>query len=94
MLNHPEKCIDSRGQEYLSGIFQNIANSMGVEDPYVARDIFTCMISDMELQNPVGNNRNEELEILSTSVNPIRLKNNPIELSEETIRSLYDAIVK
>lgn len=94
MLSHPENCIDSRGQEYLSGIFQNIANAMGVANPYGARDIFTCMMRDMELQNPVSDNRAEELEILSKSVNPIRLKNNPVKLDIDVIHNLYSVIVK
>ena len=33
--------------------------------------------------------REEELEILSTSVNPVRLKNNPVELCMEAIYRLY-----
>ena len=93
MLRHPENCIDSRGQEYLTSIFQNIANAMGVGEPYAAKDIFTCMLKDMELQKPVANNRGDELGILSTSVNPIRLKNNPIDLDIPTIRFLYESIV-
>lgn len=94
MLSHPDNCIDSRGKDYLLSIFQNIANAMGVESPYAARDIFTCMMRDMELQNPVSNNRLEELEILSKSVNPIRLKNNPVLLDGDAIQSIYDVIIK
>ena len=94
MLSHPENCVDYRGQEYLSGIFQNIANAMGEANPYAARDIFTCMMSDMELQNPVSNNRAAEMEILSKSVNPIRLKNNPVLLDGVTIHSIYDVIIQ
>lgn len=94
MLSHPENCIDSRGKEYLSGIFRNIANAMGVENPYAARDLFTCMLKDMELQNPVSNNRAEEIGILSKSVNPIRLKNNPVNLEVSVINDLYNIIIK
>ena len=94
MLSHMDKCIDTRGSEYLDGIFHEIAHALGVDNPYAARNIFTCMMQDMELRNPVAGNRLQELEILSTSVNPIRLKNNPVELDAETIRSLYDVIIK
>lgn len=93
MLSHPENCIDSRGKEYLLGIFQSIANAMGVENPYAAKDIFICMMMDMELKNPIAANREEELKLLSTSVNPVRLKNNPIVLNDETIANLYQIIV-
>jgi alcohol dehydrogenase class IV len=94
MLSHMDKCIDPRGSEYLSSIFSAIAHAMGVDNPFAALDIFTCMIQDMELQNPVAGNREEELDILSRSVNPIRLKNNPVELDDATIRSLYESIIK
>ena len=94
MLSHMDKCIDSRGSEYLYSIFSAIASAMGVDNPYAARNILTCMMKDMELERPVANNRTVELEILSTSVNPIRLKNNPIELDESAIRNLYETIVR
>lgn len=94
MLSHMDKCIDSRGSEYLNGIFHDIAHTMGVDNPYAARDIFTCMMQDMELQNPVAVNRGEELDILTKSVNPIRLKNNPVALDDVTIHALYETIIK
>lgn len=94
MLTHTDKCVDARGPEYLSTIFIAIAGAMGLKSPYAARDLFTCIAQDMKLQNPVACNRDEELEMLSTSVNSIRLRNNPIELDAPTIRSLYESIVK
>ena len=93
MLNHMEKCIDKRGQEYLTSIFTTIANAMGVESPYAARDIFKRLMKEMDLRNPVAGNREEELKILSSSVNPIRLKNNPIDLDELTIRCIYESVL-
>ena len=38
--------------------------------------------------------KEEDLEILTTSVNPVRLKNNPLQLTEEEIRELYREIIK
>ena len=93
MLGNMDKCIDSRGQEYLNGIFDLIAKSMGCTNPVKAIEIFRQMMEDMELKNPVAGNREEELDILAISVNPVRLKNNPIELNADVIRSLYCLIV-
>ena len=93
MLGNMEKCIDSRGQEYLAGIFALISKAMGCDKPEQAITVFRQMMVDMELKNPVAVNREEELKILSTSVNPVRLKNNPIELSVEVISKLYQLIV-
>ena len=96
MLSRPEKCIDPRGQQYLEQVYKDIACAFGVEDPYAARDIFTCMLKDMEIAGPVSDSsyRLSELTLLASSVNPIRLRNNPIELDEPTIRFLYEFIVK
>lgn len=96
MLSHPEKCIDPRGKDYLNSIFCDIAHTMGVDDPYAARDIFTCVLEEMDISNPMSepSRRSSDIEILCSSVNPIRLKNNPIELDAETIHRIYVSIVR
>ena len=94
MLGNMDKCIDSRGQEYLADIFIQISKAMGSDEAMQAIMAFREMMRDMELANPVAGNRDVELGILSTSVNPVRLKNNPVELYAATIFSLYNTIVK
>ena len=94
MIGHMDKCIDSRGRAYLSDIFDLIAKSMGCANPVKAIELFRQMMKEMDLKNPVALNREEELDVLSTSVNPVRLKNNPIQLSMEVINKLYKVIVK
>ena len=94
MIGHSEKCIDSRGPEYMAGIFAQISESMGCEGPKQAIASFRQMMVEMDLKNPVAENREEELNVLSTSVNPVRLKNNQIMLDKESIMSLYKTKVK
>ena len=94
MLGHMDKCIDVRGQEYLAGIFNQIAVAMGCDNPKQAMVVFREMMKDMELKNPVARNREEELKVLSTSVNPVRLRNNPIQLGCDAIYYLYEIILK
>ena len=48
---------------------------------------------DMELNNPDSINLEGDLNILSKSVNPVRLKNNPVGIDEETAYSLYSKIL-
>lgn len=93
MLGNIDKCIDVRGQEYLADIFNQIAFAMGCDSPLKAIGVFREMMVEMELKNPVAVNREEDLEALSTSVNPVRLKNNPIGLDVKTIHSIYEKIV-
>lgn len=93
MLDHPEECIDKRGSEYLMGVFDEIARSMGVGTPVEAIALFREMMKAMELRNPVSENREAELEVLASSVNPVRLKNNPVGLSGAVISFLYKDII-
>lgn len=94
MISHPDKCIDSRGQKYLEDIFVQIALAMGIATPTEAISLFTQMMTEMDLENPIATEREKEIQILSSSVNPIRLKNNPVALSDEVIKQLYEVIVK
>ena len=94
MIEHIDKCIDSRGQDHLSGIFALISKSMGCDRSEQAIYEFRQMMKEMELKNPLARNREEEQKVLSSSVNPVRLKNNPIILSEVAIYALYSIILK
>jgi len=94
MVRNVDKCIDYRGPEFLINIFSEISKTMGYDNPEQAIEKFREMMEDMELKYPVAKDRLGELNILSTSVNPVRLKNNPIELDIAVIRSLYEIIVK
>ena len=93
MLDNMDMCIDARGQEYLAGIFNQIAKAMGCDSPQQAIEMFSEMMKEMELTNPVARERETELDVLSDSVNPVRLKNNPINLSKCAIRHLYEMIL-
>ena len=94
MIGHMDKCIDKRGKEYLFGIFNLISKAMGCENPEQAIAEFREIMVDMELKSPLAVNRNEELQVLSRSVNPVRLKNNPVKLEPKTTHGLYSIILK
>ena len=93
MQNNMDRCIDRRGPEYLAAIFNHIAIAMGCKTPVDAIAMFRQMMDEMEMKNPMAVKSVAEITLLSTSVNPVRLKNNPIELSTEKIRNLYSIIV-
>lgn len=82
------------GREQLYNVFLEISNAMGCIKIGQAITKFRCMLADMDISNPVSTNRDNEIEILTVSVNPLRLKNNPMILDNQTIALLYDAIVK
>lgn len=94
MLEHPEKCKDERGRSHVETVFNHIAEAMGASSPHDAIQSFYAMMEAMNLGHPTAEcDRHSVLETLSRSVNPIRLKNNPVELDENTIMALYQEIV-
>lgn len=94
MLNHMDRCLDSRGADYLESIFADIAHAMSCSSAQEAITFFRQMLIDMEMQNPVSEDPSSDVNILSSSVNPIRLKNNPVELDTEETNRLYEKILK
>ena len=66
---------------------------MGCETPEKAIAGFREMMRDMDLHNPVACDKDEDLKVLSISVNPVRLRNNPIDINEHTAFLLYSAIL-
>lgn len=93
MLVNMDKCIDARGLEYLTGIFVQISKSMGYDSISQAIKMFRGMMKEMDLKNPVALNRKDDLDVLSKSVNPVRLKNNPIQIDQEIAKLLYNSIL-
>ena len=93
MLTHFDHCIDKRGWNYLESIFKNISSAMACDSPIDAINVFEDMMKEMELLHPVAGERETELDVLSKSVNPVRLKNNPIQIDQEAAKLLYNSIL-
>jgi hypothetical protein len=51
------------------------------------------MLDKMDIHRPASNDPSLDIHLPASSVNPIRLKNNPIGLDDETILQLYEGIV-
>lgn len=94
MLDNMDMCIDPRGQKYLYNIFNDIAHSMGCDNPKYAIAAFREKMTEMEMKNPMAGNREDEIGVLSNSVNPVRLKNNPVRLGELAIKDIYATIIQ
>ena len=92
MIDNTDRCIDQRGEEYVKGVFGEIAVALGCNTPYEAADKVAEIFDRLELDVPVADD--EQFEILKDSVNPVRLKNNPVALSTEIIDELYHKILR
>lgn len=94
MLSNLNKCIDKRGERYLSRIFMEISNSLNCSSPEMGVIEFRHILDMLGLGLPDGVCQEKELESLVISVNPIRLKNNPVSLNEESIKRIYQFIIQ
>lgn len=92
MLAHPENCIDPRGIDHLNAVYDGIAAAMGCDTPAKAAEKFAEIVDSLELSVPQIQSA-DELNLLKTSVNPVRLKNHPIALTVETIETLYQKML-
>ncbi len=90
MLKHKEDCIDPRGQVHLVSIFETLAGAMGADCPNCAVQKYKEILRELNLTIPQMEEK--DYEVLKTSVNPVRLKNNPVKLTEEVIEQLYREI--
>ena len=92
MLCNIDKCIDPRGQDYLSNIFERLAQIMECKTPMEAAEYYQDFVNRQALGTPAVKSHKDYV-ILKTSVNPVRLKNNPVGLSEADIDGLYHQIL-
>lgn len=90
MLAHTEETADKRGAAYLRKVFDDIAASLGCADASEAVAWFRRLLDTLELGYPQGVSGLDEL---AAAVNPIRLKNNPVPLSRDTLRDMYERIL-
>lgn len=92
MNGHTEDCIDPRGRDYLTGMFRELAQVMGCATPKEAIQMYHDLLERLALPLPVRKSE-EDMEILKKSVNPDRLKNNPVLLTEQILETLYRRIL-
>lgn len=97
--HRPEQCADARGAAYLRTVFKEIAGALpgsggenGDGDPERAVCWFEALLRRLEIRPPVI--LPETLDLLAASVNPVRLKNNPVALTGEELRALYEGMME
>ena len=86
------QCIDPRGCDYLLNVFEELSEAFGVSGVEAGPKAFDRLCKGLEFDIPSASE--EEIHKLKTSVNPVRLKNNPVQLESETIEMLYRDILK
>ena len=80
-----------------AGLWQVMKTSDAVKDltAIIGEKTFSKILTDGALIYPLEcKDFDSTLELLTRSVNPVRLKNFPVTLSEDTIRKIYSAILR
>ncbi len=67
---------------------------MQCDSAYKGLMMFRAIMFSLDMPKPHTENLDADIDILSATVNPIRLKNNPVALDEETIKSIYNKILR
>lgn len=87
VIEHTDDCIDRRGSDYLRDTLAQISKTISLEQ-------FKSMLVKMDMIYPEAIDKENELEVLTRSVNPVRLKNNPVALNIDVLREMYRRIVR
>lgn len=93
MTEHMNECVDERGQSYLEKVFDNIAKAMSCHTVEEAILLYKDLLEEMSIKRPISETREADISCLTVSVNPVRLKNNPVRLTEASIRNMYNNIL-
>ena len=82
----------------LPEVWAEMADDEKLQDTFRAFPVdlrWLCdLLHQLEIEQPVSSNRDTDLEILADSVNPLRLKNNPVAFSRDTLKAMYERILK
>jgi len=90
---HLDQCIDPRGGDYLKQVFVSIAQELNCLSVQDAIQKFREMLAVLQIGGARSSNKEYDIEVLTQSVNPIRLKNNPVKLSDEAVRTIYREVL-
>lgn len=84
---------NSADNEELRFVFYNIATALGCKTPIEAVTLLKGLNKEL-FGNEGIETSVDDIPLLAASVNPTRLKNNPVKLTEETLTELYTLILK
>ena len=93
MLQEPRDCLLTGGIPELELRFSRLAALLGAATPQEAADQWERRLERWQMAQPQSLRREDDLEELSASVNTQRLGNNPVRLSREDLRGLYERIL-
>ena len=92
-MQNMQKCVDTRGKAYLQRVLSDIAEVLRCDNISELINKFNSILIELGISRPNSLHRIEDIDLLVKSVNPIRLRNNPIVLDIDALLHLYERIV-
>ena len=92
MIKNTDKCIDSRGQDYLKNTLNELGIALGGSDAESGAALFDEFFKRLEFDIPQA--EKNQFEEMKSSVNQERLKNFPAALNSKSIEDLYHEILR
>lgn len=92
MIEGENALNEKRGEDYLEKIFSMVSLTLGTDSSIRAITSFYDFLKSLKIAFPKISE--EDIDILTSSVNSIRLGNNPVFLSEKDIRYIYVKLAK
>lgn len=92
LIKRQKETTDPRGPVHLKKVLKKIANSFNCQTIEAAQQYFCSLLKRYDMEKKVEASA-EEMELLVTSVNPVRLKNFPLDLSLKEIREVYSTFI-
>lgn len=92
LLQKKEETNDPRGKIHIARILKKISYCFGCENAKQAQQRFCSLLKRYDMERQIEATA-EEMETLITSVNPLRLKNFPIDVSRDDIEKIYATFI-
>ena len=92
IAGHTDQCSNPRGEAHLREILGLLRDVFGADSDAAAIAAFEAIVDELGLERPHCADA-QELDALADAVNPTRLRNNPVPLSRDVLRGLYEKIV-
>ena len=92
MLTHLDQTADARGAGYVARTFQELAALLGQPSPEEGARFMSSLMHSLDLPVPTLRSQ-QDLDLLSRSVNLQRLSNNPVALQYDDLYSLYQTML-
>ncbi len=92
LIRKQKETTDPRGSTHIKKVLKKIANYFNCQTIEEAQQHFCSLLRRYDMEKTIEVSA-EEMELLVTSVNPIRLKNFPLDLSKEEIHEIYSTFI-